>query len=1032
MIPVSLTIEGLYSYRQRQRVDFSRLTAAQVFGIFGPTGSGKSSLLEAMAFALYGETERLNKQESRGYNMMNLGSDRLYIDFTFESGDASGQHEGMNLYRFVVQGKRNSKRREDVGTLERTAYRIVNEELIPIDEKTAEPILGLSYDNFKRTIIIPQGKFQEFLTLTDTDRTRMLREIFSLQRFELADKVRTLHQQNEARLGETRALLHRFDDVTEARIAEAKTALAELTAQADARLRTRDALSQQIQQIQALRLLFDQQEAQQRETSQLIEQQPAVEARARLLDRYQEALATFKPLLDRRTEKEHEQKNLARNLREDRAGLERNQKELEEAEAVFRNAEKTFLQREQFKERVRDWDNWLAIRERDEKIQAQEQRLTKGQEVLAKEKAQRESLATELLQLETQLAETGKDLPDLAELMEADAWFSRTESLEAAVKQAGNQVETIEKEQRAEAERVQKLARTLPLEPDQQQLAPAALLPLTQAMIADAGAKIAALQAHLHHAGVAEKLTAYARELKPGDPCPLCGSDHHPNPVSGAPTGQAKQLAADLQQAESQLAVLRNAAAGLATADETRQRTAARLAEAREALGKAEGELHAHLPAFGGSPGLIREDRSRISQWLAGHKQAEEAKATLERRKRQVREQQEKITVTLERYQAEFQKIQGEIQALRGDVQARTQGLIHIRAQEAAPLSADQLRKQREIDQNAYGNVSEFYETAKQKRDSLAEGIATLKGRVATLTENEQQATAQLARIAQEIQAALKNSPFAALPEAEALLAEPINVPEERRKIEGFRERLSAARERLVQLQAQLSGKSFDPDAFTRLSQQLAEATESYELLNREVGAKQGEIGRLTEEMEEKTLLLMRQQELTLRADDLGVLRSLFNRSGFVDYVSGMYLQHVCASANERFRKLTRGQLSLEVSADNSLQVRDFLHDGQVRSVKTLSGGQIFQAALSLALALSDNIHRRVHSDRSFFFIDEGFGSLDGDSLALIFDTLKALRRENRIVGIISHVSALQQEMDACLLISQDARQGSLVKGSWE
>ena len=84
MIPIRLTIEGLYSYQKRQTIDFERLTQAHLFGIFGQVGSGKSSVLEAISFAIYGETERLNTRDSRGYNMMNLKSDNLLIEFVFE------------------------------------------------------------------------------------------------------------------------------------------------------------------------------------------------------------------------------------------------------------------------------------------------------------------------------------------------------------------------------------------------------------------------------------------------------------------------------------------------------------------------------------------------------------------------------------------------------------------------------------------------------------------------------------------------------------------------------------------------------------------------------------------------------------------------------------------------------------------------------------------------------------------------------------------------------------------------------------
>jgi exonuclease SbcC len=100
--------------------------------------------------------------------------------------------------------------------------------------------------------------------------------------------------------------------------------------------------------------------------------------------------------------------------------------------------------------------------------------------------------------------------------------------------------------------------------------------------------------------------------------------------------------------------------------------------------------------------------------------------------------------------------------------------------------------------------------------------------------------------------------------------------------------------------------------------------------------------------------------------------------------------------------------------------------------VKTLSGGQSFQASLSLALALADQVQQQVKSKQNFFFLDEGFGSQDKASLQVIFQTLKSLRKENRIVGIISHVEELQEEIDSHLRISNDPQTGSQVVGSWE
>jgi exonuclease SbcC len=107
------------------------------------------------------------------------------------------------------------------------------------------------------------------------------------------------------------------------------------------------------------------------------------------------------------------------------------------------------------------------------------------------------------------------------------------------------------------------------------------------------------------------------------------------------------------------------------------------------------------------------------------------------------------------------------------------------------------------------------------------------------------------------------------------------------------------------------------------------------------------------------------------------------------------------------------------------------MNGGKTRNVKTLSGGQTFQAALSLALALADSIQKITESNQNFFFLDEGFGSLDKDSLSVVFDTLKSLRKESRIVGVISHVEEMQDEIDVHLRIENHEEQGSLIYESW-
>ncbi|MEM9676177.1 MAG: SbcC/MukB-like Walker B domain-containing protein, partial [Bacteroidota bacterium] len=172
--------------------------------------------------------------------------------------------------------------------------------------------------------------------------------------------------------------------------------------------------------------------------------------------------------------------------------------------------------------------------------------------------------------------------------------------------------------------------------------------------------------------------------------------------------------------------------------------------------------------------------------------------------------------------------------------------------------------------------------------------------------------------------------------------------------------------------------------------------------------------------------------EQQLRESNLKELASLFRGSGFVKYASTVLLDNLCRVANQRFMQLTHNSLSLELNNDNEFVVRDYLNDGKTRLLKTLSGGQTFQASLCLALALAENVKSLNQADQSFFFLDEGFGSLDKESLRVVFDTLKSLRKENRVVGIISHVEELQHEIDVFLTIKKDQQRGSSIQPSWE
>ena len=187
MIPLRLTVQGLYSYKEPQTIDFETLAGSQLFGIFGAVGSGKSSILEAVVFALYDRSERLNKSDNRYYNMLNLQSQQFAIDFIFRVTSPQ-----RTKYRFTVSARRKKKDYEKVEVKERRQYRWENNGWLPIEGPDAASIIGMTYENFMQTVIIPQGKFREFIDQKPNDRTQMLKELFRLEKFDLSHKTNHL------------------------------------------------------------------------------------------------------------------------------------------------------------------------------------------------------------------------------------------------------------------------------------------------------------------------------------------------------------------------------------------------------------------------------------------------------------------------------------------------------------------------------------------------------------------------------------------------------------------------------------------------------------------------------------------------------------------------------------------------------------------------------------------------------------------------------------------------------------------------
>ena len=156
------------------------------------------------------------------------------------------------------------------------------------------------------------------------------------------------------------------------------------------------------------------------------------------------------------------------------------------------------------------------------------------------------------------------------------------------------------------------------------------------------------------------------------------------------------------------------------------------------------------------------------------------------------------------------------------------------------------------------------------------------------------------------------------------------------------------------------------------------------------------------------------------RAEIAERLKKLLEGNRFMDFVAEEYLQNVAENASGRLLSLTDGRYFLRYEGGNSgFVVGDNLNGGKVRGVYTLSGGETFLVSLSLALSLSAEICLRSLRPIEFFFLDEGFGTLDEHLVDTVMDSLERLKGEHFSIGIISHVEELKHRIEKKLIVKK-------------
>lgn len=438
MIPLQLTLEGIYSYQERQTIDFSALSQAGLFGIFGAVGSGKSSILEAITYALFGETERLNARDKRAYNMMNLKSNRSYIELDFVNFED-------RTFRITREFKRNSKNFDDVKSPTVVLYEKINEAWVPLESRNTQHIIGLSYENFKRTIIIPQGQFKEFIELGAKERTDMMKEIFQLHRFDLQDKVSNLYKKNQSELDHLNGQLIGFDEVTTELIETTETNL-QLAVESfvvlessykahHERFLNLKKLKEDFLELRTVKALFQ----------QLLEQKDEKETLRLKLNRFEEAQTNFLHILKTK------EKLAAEGLIAQKRVETEKQRQAEIQQLIQEHSSSLNLLKSQYEllpqRRIQELSMELISQliTFSNEIKSLQDRAQKGRNFVQETKDQQRHCKARIQETEIQIASLKQSKPSAHELMELGQWYTKQQGIQQLEDDLNKQAIDLEK-----------------------------------------------------------------------------------------------------------------------------------------------------------------------------------------------------------------------------------------------------------------------------------------------------------------------------------------------------------------------------------------------------------------------------------------------------------------------------------------------------------------------------------------------------------------------------------------------------------
>lgn len=1059
MKPILLTMQAFGSYGEKTEIDFQK--GGDFFLISGDTGSGKSTIFDAMMFALYGEvsTNGSGKENELLSQFVDVRNDKPLVSLVF-TAHQHGQEETYKITRtprHIRPAKRTGAKQQEEGETAELLMPDGSQYPGKLSEtnRKIEELVGLTADQFRKVVMIAQGEFMDFLRAGSKEKTELLRDLLKTDYYyQLGERLKTLAKEKNTAAKTQRANMSFFagravteglpEEDTQALEAAKGTVITAKELQPEQVDALVDVLSGVCARLQLQQgELAQQQTAAQKDRDECMKR---IEAAKPLMDRFEELESAEKTLQEcaAQAAEIEEKRGLIGKIR-DAWAIEPKYQRMKDAQKALTDAQRELAAKQQELPQLKQTAaDAAALHQQMEKTKDAattqcaevETKVEKALETfVALEKAEKALRQAEEADTKAKAnAESAKKALDDFKNQE-DAWRTQEAELQGAeaayevCKQQNQQYRDLKKsleDLHGNQKDVQEKARQAAAAKD-------AYASVTQkyqrAQNEYDDYRLAFLNAQ---AGL------LARELVSGKPCPVCGALEHPAPC---------QLTQENQQLNrGELDRRRKAADDAAKAQEEKAKESelaqVKLTERQKAAEEAEKKLVENAKNIRENvPMATAADvEAMLQAWLP---ELQSASKSVQAKVKAL----DDVRKNLDGAKAEREKL--EKAASAAQEMAKSTAVKKAEAEKTWTLHQEELSSSAyRTREDAVAQRTQAQE-AKQKAEAAASQAAgkerqaqkaktECRARIQQLDAEMPKKQADAEEFNQQYQQtmaekSLDETQWQALTETYPDVKIADRLQEE---AEGFKEKKTAAEEKHKTAQNAITGR--EKPNMEQLNAAFEAAKAAWEKASAALEAAKHlhlDNARVLNDLREGREPLAnacKEANTAQHLSDVMAGTESGNRMNLETFVQRSYMEKILCDANRRFRDMSNGQFELKlINVEDAgegknkgldLEVLSIV-TGKTRSVNTLSGGESFMAALSLALGMADQIQAAtaaIHLD--VMFIDEGFGSLSDNARNEAVNILKEMAGKQRQIGIISHVSELKDEIENQLIVKKDDR----------